>query len=478
MKQSNIQKIKFVFLFLAILFTSCEDWLSVSPGSEVKYDDLFSNKNGFKDQVSGVYTSMCSETLYGAHLTYGMLDALGQQYSWSQEIGNCYSFSRFEYDSSISLSVLELIWSNMYNTIANINILLQGLDEFGYNLTPDEKQIIEGEAYALRAFLHFDLLRIFGKSYSVGKDVKAIPYVLSISKNVTPMSTVSEVIDLVLVDLEKAKERLEKDPIKINTQSNSFLGNRTFRFNYYAVRALMARVYLYKEDKPKALENAKYVIESMKFPWINRESVTTPTRVNRDGIFSTEAIFMLNNNSLEALTGKYLREGLISDKSHLLIINKSVLNQIYENDLYGGFDWRINYYFEIQNNSYYGSSKLWQYRDMPKEYSNRQPIIRISEMFLIASECESTIDKSLYYLNALRHNRGINSSFDLNNNLTEAMLINEIAKEYRKDFVGEGQWFFCCKRLNMDNLPNVVVPFNRDFYVLPIPIQELEYGNR
>ena len=52
--------------------TSCQNWLDVSPESEVKYDDLFSTKNGFKDQLTGVYTKMCDEGLYGAHLTYGM----------------------------------------------------------------------------------------------------------------------------------------------------------------------------------------------------------------------------------------------------------------------------------------------------------------------------------------------------------------------------------------------------------------------
>lgn len=68
--------------------TSCQNWLDVSPESEVKYDDLFSTKNGFKDQLTGVYTKMCDEGLYGAHLTYGMVDALGQQYVWTQEMGN------------------------------------------------------------------------------------------------------------------------------------------------------------------------------------------------------------------------------------------------------------------------------------------------------------------------------------------------------------------------------------------------------
>ncbi len=478
MKLFNKHKIKLSLIVAVMLFVSCEDWLSVGPGSEIKYDEMFSSKNGFKDQITGVYTALSSETLYGANMTYGMMDALGQQYVWSLPNGNFHDFSKFEYNSVVSTSVINSVWSTMYNTIANINILLQGVEEYGDVLTDEERRLIEGEAYALRAFLHFDLLRIFGKSYSAGSNEKAIPYVSNISKNVTPMSTVSEIIDLVLQDLIKAESLMKNDPIATGNQTDTFFGNRDFRFNYYAVRALMARVYLYKNDKPNALENAKFVIESARFPWTIRERVTTPTRENRDGIFSSEAIFTLNNTALETLTGKYLREGLSSDKNNLLTISGSVLNQIYESDFYGGFDWRYNYYFEIQSNTLYGSSKLWQYSLMPKEYANRQPLIRVSEMYLIAAETESNRSNAVSYLNTLRNNRGIVENFDLDENVTETILINEIVKEYRKEFVGEGQWFFLCKRLNFDNLPNVVVPFNRSFYVLPIPTQEIEYGNR
>ena len=75
----RIQKTKNILgiLFFSLLSVSCQEWLDVSPSTEVKYDDLFSYKNGFKDQLTGVYTALCSEELYGAHLGFGMLDAFG-----------------------------------------------------------------------------------------------------------------------------------------------------------------------------------------------------------------------------------------------------------------------------------------------------------------------------------------------------------------------------------------------------------------
>ena len=83
------------------------------------------------------------------------------------------------------------------------------------------------------------------------------------------------------------------------------------------------------------------------------------------------------------------------------------------------------------------------------------------------------------YLNTLRHNRGFEESNDLTeDNVTNDMLQGIIGKEYRKEFIGEGQWFFYCKRMDEALLPNVTVPFSKEFYVLPIPDAELEYGNR
>ena len=64
-------------------------------------------------------------------------------------------------------SIIAGIWSTAYNSIANANSLLKHLDETDVPFHGDNKAIIKGEALALRAMLHFDLLRCFGVSYQV-----------------------------------------------------------------------------------------------------------------------------------------------------------------------------------------------------------------------------------------------------------------------------------------------------------------------
>lgn len=78
----------------------------------------------------------------------------------------------------------------------------------------------------------------------------------------------------------------------------------------------------------------------------------------------------------------------------------------------------------------------------------------------------------------ITQDRGFEVTDDLQENITDEKLQEAIGKEYRKEFIGEGQWFFYCKRTDQATLPNVKVPFSKAYYVLPIPDQELEYGNR
>ena len=127
-----IRKIKFSFYLgiLLLLCGACQDWLSVSPKSEVKYDDLFKDKNGFKDQLTGIYTAMCAKETYGANVTFGAIDAVGQYYYLLMN-RNCkyYYISRFEYDNTTCQNIFKEIWGKMYNAVANVNILLEGIEE-------------------------------------------------------------------------------------------------------------------------------------------------------------------------------------------------------------------------------------------------------------------------------------------------------------------------------------------------------------
>ena len=97
------------------------------------------------------------------------------------------------------------------------------------------------------------------------------------------------------------------------------------------------------------------------------------------------------------------------------------------------------------------------------------PLIKLSEMYLIAAEASGDID----YLETLRANRGYGS----NPLPAGADLQEEIQNEYRKEFIAEGQLFYYYKRQNLASIPFASQAMNRDTYVFPVPDNELEFGN-
>ena len=55
-------------------------------------------------------------------------------------------------------ATLETIWTKMYNTITNANLLLQELKTTDVAFETGVKELLTGEALAVRAYLHLDLV--------------------------------------------------------------------------------------------------------------------------------------------------------------------------------------------------------------------------------------------------------------------------------------------------------------------------------
>lgn len=198
-----------------VSLTACNDWLDVSPKTEIKAKDNFSYEQGFKDALTGCYLTMTSSSLYGKELTFGLLDVLAQYYTGITGDNHSYAHEViYDYDASSSETRINAVWEDGYNLIANINELIAYVDKADTRMfTGRNYHLIRGEAYGLRAQMHFDLLRCFGKSYAAGPTEKAIPYITENSKKVTPLSTVEAVLAKILADLEIAESELQCDPV-------------------------------------------------------------------------------------------------------------------------------------------------------------------------------------------------------------------------------------------------------------------------
>ena len=85
----------------------------------------------------------------------------------------------------------------------------------------------------------------------------AIPYSTDLSYRVFPQLTVAQVAESVKNDLLDAEQLLLADPILTGEEiteldDNGYLMNRQVHLNYYAVKALQARLYMWMKDYTEA----------------------------------------------------------------------------------------------------------------------------------------------------------------------------------------------------------------------------------
>lgn len=440
---------------LAQLFVACNSWLDVNPKSQIKNDILFQDEAGFKTALFGIYTSIAQPYLYGEALSMSFMDVLAQYYPVTLSTHNYADAMKYDYKASNVENSIEFIWKGMYQAIMNCNNLLENMDKHRDVFTKHNRDLIRGEVLGLRAYLHFDLLRMFAPSFAVGKDQPAIPFVDKVVRKPFPQLTNEQVVEKILADCKEALECLKvSDPMgpagEELLENNESLTDRKERMNYYAVKALMARVYLWSGDKAEASKISKEMIDTKGFGntgpifWLYSDKI----KDYANSIFSTEA-----------------------ENSDKLMLSKTYYDEYYESVKYGSFDSRVSNWLKEDKNSTEGVRLVNKYVD-----SKDVILIRMSEMFYIHAECTDNEDEAIDNLNTVRRDYGIPGNYDLKKG--ECIFDDELSKEYRKSFLAEGQMFYYMKRKDLSAIPNaVMVDDPRNVYCLPMPEGELEFGN-
>lgn len=458
---------------------ACSDYFDVRPKSQVLAEELFENEQGYADQLTGVYKRMASATLYAQEMSFGLMEALSQNYDLP--VGSPYEeAAKYNYSNIAVKNRIDAIWSEMYTAIANLNVLLGYIDKNQAVFTGDNYRIYKGEALGLRAFLHFDLLRIFAPAYTSSPAAPAIPYVTEYTTAVTPQSTVAQATEAAIKDLTEALQLLEADPLMTagSNEAYTYRSTRAYRFNYYAAAATLARVYQWRgtaADMAEALKYARIILEEEKFAWVHYTSITSNNAHERDLLFSSEQIFRLNITDMDDLIKPYFHAS--SDATQKLSPSEIKWQEIYEVNTRGyGQDWRHTYHWQNENGETW-LAKYWQYEN--SSYTNSMPVIRLTEMYYIAAEACLATDpqQAVRYLNTVRENRYL-SDFALDENLAADDIREEIYKEYRKELIGEGQLFYYYKRMGYTRIPGSAINATDQVYVLPMPDNEIEFGQR
>lgn len=474
----------FTACVLALSLSSCNGWLDITPQGLTTEKNLFEDYDGYRSALNGIYQQMASADLYGRELSWGFMSALSQYYDFgSMDNTQLYTYTeKMDYENKEVLDYMEGIWQTAYNTVANCNVLISHIEEADPQMFPyvdsGEKGMIHGEALAARALMHFEVLRLFAPAPVVDRTSKSIPYSTTYPDKVPTRYTTGEVLEKIVADLQAALPLLEQNDRNLSalqTASNRFAANdsrglffgyRGTRLHYWAVKALLARVYMYAGDYANALTTAKEVYDTCK-EWFPLTDYTTANGVSGaikfydDIIFASYDQYLVDNYDDVMLANQ-------SAAANFMLALRSPQNRFTGQTTYDiRYKFGINRPDEEEQENVYASCKYVKYSrtggDIESASNDTQgaliPVIRMSEIMMIIAECQArgesgqgdgVISEAVSTLNAVLQARSRNrykvsaSTFD--------EFMKELEDEMWKENIGEGQYFFYLKRINSPTL--------------------------
>ena len=433
-----VKQIKLLWVaWITVVFASCNGFLEVGPKDRYLQETVFADTAATELARKGIYTQLASDALYGGTLTMGALDMMAQYYAYDAN-HNMVGFALYDYADARVATTFAQTWETAYNTILNINSFIAGLKSSKSDQSAGARHRYLGEAYGLRAYLHFDLLRLFGPVYREYPDSTAIPYTVAPTNLAQPLLSAKETALRVLADLDSAGQQLSAAGEGLAPGE----ALPTNRFGYRALLATKARVSWYVGDREQASVFAQQALDAGTDDLIF--SLPVPTMAQQYERYFSPTV------------DSYLRLSPPID----------VLAEIYgrnSNDTRFRSNWA---YYPHE------SERIAIFSKYAPPVS-AVPLARAAELYYILAAGATNKEQAESYLRQVGRQRG-------EEELPGSTIAEKIALAYRREFWGEGQLFYFYKRNFQQQLPDAsglmaTVVLNADDYQVPLPKEELIY---
>lgn len=269
---------------VAVMLTSCEDWLDENPKYSTNEDVVFKNQNTAKQALDACYGYLTTTKGFGQCAYEALVNASGL--SWGQTNGSEQdAFASM--NSSTSLDVLRLSWNGYYECIKECNGFIANIAKSP--LDDEIKANYSAQAYFLRGLCYYYLATTWG-----GVPLRTEP--ISHTTVKSPRATFEETIDQIMKDWDYAYTNL---PDGVDAVPGYV--NKTAVAAYFAkVNWLMSCNPDLEAKKGDYLKEAKKWCDAVygKYSLESKFSNLFVSHVNG----SKESIFQLNFSTTSALT--------------------------------------------------------------------------------------------------------------------------------------------------------------------------------
>ena len=277
-----MKNLKYLFLVLGITLVGCSD-LQEQPVGLLSPDGFFQSPSDIQTAVDGAFTHAINEKFWGRKLSIALMlrsDMVNLQSTQTRRV------EMDELTTLASNGMLTEYWLKAYQGIAAANLAIEGAASV--EASDAAKNPVTAQAYFIRAFYYFHLVRQFGGLPYVDAPVTDAAVAGSITR--TPAA---EVYANIISDLEFAKAWLP------NTQVSRAIPAKS------AAGAYLALVHLTMGNYQDAYSEAKEVIS-------NAATYDLALDANFQNLFnaevidgSKEPIFALDYNNVQAPNNAY-----------------------------------------------------------------------------------------------------------------------------------------------------------------------------
>lgn len=228
MKAIKILLVSIVTLGLA----SCEDYLTTEPLTTVTDANYYKTPSDAYTALVGCYDGLQTVWAGGVALPLAA-EVMSDNCFGGTGASDAYNYQAMDhFDISLAPSYQNLFgdnWSAYYRAVYRVNVLLSKMEQIEWGTEANLRSVYEAEARFIRAYLYFDMVRMWGN----------IPLVTEATTENVPQADPVDVYELIAEDLVFAAENLASQPY--TSQDPATYG----RASKWAAESLIGRVYLY-----------------------------------------------------------------------------------------------------------------------------------------------------------------------------------------------------------------------------------------
>ncbi|GAB4247213.1 MAG: RagB/SusD family nutrient uptake outer membrane protein [Ekhidna sp.] len=446
---------KLLALITVSLLWSCSDFLEPEPQQSIP-DTFERNAAALINMANGMYDELQDSDLFGMNLI-GISGFAADDAIWQ---GSFTSYTEIATKGMLSNNGEATgTWQDGYQAINRANTVLLNVPLVN-DFQPNEANQLTGEAYFIRALVHFELAKWFSLPWADGNGSQlSVPVILdptTESADITSPSrnNLGEVIAQVIADAEQAIALLDAT------------GSRGINFaSADAARALLMNVYLYQGDYANALSYANQLISSNRYA-LEATPLAYVQRNTGEAIF--EILMNDQDNPGNLSLSSYHRPGVPDGSGRGdIVATASLLAAYWPNDL---------------RNDYLVSGGQFFTNKFPNDGTNTDnpTVYRYAEVLLTAAEAlvetTNSVDPTAVGYVSEIYTRAVPGAAALTvaDFASVADLRARIRLERRLELAWDGHRLHDLRRYQAADVDGTGTSWNADELVWPIPQRDMD----